>query len=110
MPNVIWAGPPANAKQYQWILQRQRTAPPAAVAKAPSRPVLAPVAQPSQPTTVTVAVAAPPQAAPVVVDIRGPDGQVRSFKVAGGAEAIQPRHIIVRAGETVTIQVTAKNP
>jgi hypothetical protein len=45
-------------------------------------------------------------AAPLVVNLRGPDGEVRSFPLAGGPEAIQRREVIVRPGETATINVT----
>ena len=37
---------------------------------------------------------------------RGPNGEVRSFPVAGGPEAIQRREVIVRPGDSATINVT----
>ena len=63
--------------------------------------VLAPVAPP--PLIVTVST--PPEPKPLYVDIRGPEGQVRSFAVAGGAATIHTRDIVVRAGETATIRL-----
>jgi hypothetical protein len=46
-------------------------------------------------------------AAPPTVNLRGPDGVVRSFPLEGGPEAIQRREVIVRPGESASIQVTA---
>jgi hypothetical protein len=40
-----------------------------------------------------------------MVDIRGPDGQVRSFALANGRDTIQARTIVVRPGEKLTIQL-----
>jgi hypothetical protein len=45
-------------------------------------------------------------AAPPTVNLRGPDGVVRSFPLEGGPEAIQRREVIVRPGESASIQVT----
>jgi hypothetical protein len=45
-----------------------------------------------------------PAVQPVLVDIRGPDGTVRSFPVAGGRENLS-RVIVVRPGESVTIEM-----
>ncbi len=38
-----------------------------------------------------------------VVAVRGPDGQLRSFPLAGGPETIQSRTIVVHPGEKLTI-------
>ena len=46
-----------------------------------------------------------PTAAPVYVDIRGPDGQVRRFPVEGGRAAIQAAPaVVLRPGQSVTIR------
>jgi hypothetical protein len=46
----------------------------------------------------------PPPSKPMTVSIRGPDGVVRTFPLAS-PEAIQPRTIIVRPGEKLTIGI-----
>ncbi len=62
----------------------------------------------SQQVTITI-VPAPvqPAAEPVVIGIRGADGQVRRFPVEGGAAAIQSGQIVLRPGQSVTIHWTA---
>ena len=42
---------------------------------------------------------------PLMVTLRGPDGKLRSFPVEGGQKAIQPRTIVVRPGERLTISI-----
>ena len=58
------------------------------------------------PQTISVVVATAAQAAPapVYVDIRGPDGQMRRFPVEGGRTAIQYRQLLLRPGEMLTIR------
>jgi hypothetical protein len=76
----------------------------------PSQPAPAPVAHAAQVgVTISFAVTAPGQPAtePVYVDLRGPDGQVRRFPVEGGREAIQYRQVVLRPGQSVTIQWVA---
>jgi hypothetical protein len=52
--------------------------------------------------------AQPPNAAqPVYVDIRQPDGTVRTIPLEGGRDAIQTQEVVVRAGQSVTIQFPA---
>ena len=56
---------------------------------------------------VTVAVPAQPAAHPspgFAVNLRGPDGQVRRFAVEGGRDVIRVRSVILRPGESLTIQ------
>jgi hypothetical protein len=75
-----------------------------------SRPAFTAVAHAGpQPEIVSVIVTTPvqPTAAPVYVDIRGPDGQVRRFPVEGGRAAIQYRQVILHAGEMLTLHWTA---
>jgi hypothetical protein len=43
-------------------------------------------------------------------NIRGPGGDVRRIPLARGKDTIQPRSIIVRAGESVTLQIMAAAP
>jgi hypothetical protein len=45
------------------------------------------------------------KARPVMIAIRGPDGEVRSYPLAGGREAIRARTIIVHPGEKLTIRI-----
>jgi hypothetical protein len=68
----------------------------------------------SAPARVSVFVAlapssAQPSAAPLSVDLRGPDGQTRRFVVEGGPAAIRYEQVVLRPGRSLTIQlVTAK--
>ena len=56
---------------------------------------------------VTVTPAAPARTtAPLTVNLRGPEGVVHSFPVVGGPDAIQRRVVIVRPGESASINVT----
>jgi hypothetical protein len=49
--------------------------------------------------------AATPQAAePLVVGIRGPDGELRRFPVEGGRAAIETYQVVLRPGASITIQ------
>jgi hypothetical protein len=38
------------------------------------------------------------------VDLRGPDGQVRRFPLEGGSDVIQVRRLVLRPGDSLTIQ------
>jgi hypothetical protein len=58
--------------------------------------------------SVVVTVTAQPAAEPFSVDLRGPDGQVRSFQVEGGREAITYRQTTLRPGQSVTIRLAAR--
>jgi hypothetical protein len=62
------------------------------------------------PFSVSVTVVAPAQPAqePLSVDIRGTDGLVRRFPVEGGQGAIQTRQLVLRPGESVSVQIAAK--
>jgi|GEM_PF-5016835 len=46
---------------------------------------------------------------PAVIAIRGPEGDVRTFKVEGG-RAAYPSRVILRPGERITIQLTPAAP
>lgn len=46
-----------------------------------------------------------PEGATEMVTIRGPNGEVRSFPIAGGRKAIKARTIIVRPGQTLSLTV-----
>jgi hypothetical protein len=51
---------------------------------------------------------APPQPAPITVRLRGPGGEVRTFPVEGGPEAIQvARPVVLHRGQAVTIRLRA---
>jgi hypothetical protein len=70
-------------------------------------PAVAPSVRPaSSPLTVSVVVTPPPRpvAEPLAVDIRSPDGEVRRYPVEGGRAAIQSGQVVLRPGESVTIQ------
>jgi hypothetical protein len=55
--------------------------------------------------TIQVAPAAPqPTKAPLEVNLRGPDGQVRRFPVEGGYAAIRWTQVVIRPGQSVTIR------
>jgi hypothetical protein len=69
---------------------------------APTR--IAPAAPLPQAISVVVSIPQRPATAPVYVDIRGPDGQVRRFPVEGGRAAIQYRQVILHPGEMLTIR------
>jgi hypothetical protein len=62
------------------------------------------------PTAISVVVTTPPRPAkaPAYIDLRGPDGQVRRFPVEGGRDVIQYQQVVLRPGQSVTIQVAAK--
>jgi hypothetical protein len=64
----------------------------------------------SQSVALSVVVTTPAQPArePVYVNLRGPDGQVRRFLVEGGREAIEFRQVVLRPGESLTVQLAAK--
>jgi hypothetical protein len=57
-----------------------------------------------------VVVRVAPEPAPVYVTVRGPDGELRRFPLEGGREAIQTRQIVVRPGESATLQIVAAGP
>jgi hypothetical protein len=81
--------------------------PPRATAQAAPAP--APVVRGRyQPVSISlVTPAAAPQGqqvAPRTVRLRGPDGEVRSYQVEGGPEAIQyVRPVVLRSGQSITI-------
>jgi hypothetical protein len=72
----------------------------------------APLATPHYTATTAVSAATPnvivsigePASKQPLVDIRGPDGKIRSFPVAGGKEVIRPRTIVLHPGDSLTIQ------
>jgi hypothetical protein len=73
------------------------------------QPVPAPAKVQVAPPTITIAVVAEParpEKEPLVINLRGPDGQVRRFAVEGGREAIHVRSVILRPGQSVTIRWT----
>ena len=106
--------PPANGNTKMWpynvgsTVPRDTAARPAALTPLPVAR-RAPASLPPQwdgTLLVTVTPAPARTTAPLVVNLRGPDGLVRSFPVAGGPEAIQRREVIVRPGESATVNVT----
>ena len=107
--------PPAtgNTKMWPWNVGYTGVVQPAPRPAAPTPPPVARRAPTYLPPhwdgslLVTVTQPAPaPAAAPLTVKLRGPEGVVRSFPVEGGPEAIQRREVIVRPGESASINVT----
>jgi hypothetical protein len=74
----------------------------------PVRPITVARAAP-QPVVIAVLATTPVPGAkqPFVVDLRGPDGSTRRFAVEGGRAAIQTQTVVLRPGESVTIQSVA---
>jgi hypothetical protein len=74
------------------------------------RPQPAPVVvvRPAAPVTIslTPAAPAPAESGAAYISLRGPDGQVRRFAVEGGAAEVSARVIVLRPGESLTIQLT----
>ena len=72
----------------------------------PPQPAPTPVFRAPQAVTVAVTLTQPAQPAvpPLAVNLRGPDGQVRRFAVEGGRDVIQVRSVVLRPGESLTIQ------
>jgi hypothetical protein len=104
---VLLTATPAFAGEH--VRSARRSTVPASAAAAPAAPAYASA---SRAAVVTVSWSMPTpaatQAPQTAVSLRGPDGQTRRYVVEGGALAIQTRQVVVRAGESVTIQVTAR--
>jgi hypothetical protein len=60
------------------------------------------------PVSVVVTVPGQPAKPAVYANLRGPDGQVRRFAVEGGRAAIQYQQVVLRPGQSVTVQVAAR--
>jgi hypothetical protein len=73
-----------------------------------SQPAPVVVVRPAAPVTISLTPAAPAPAGGegAYISLRGPDGQVRRFAVEGGAEAVSARVVVLRPGESLTIQLT----
>jgi hypothetical protein len=107
--------PNGNTKMWPWNVGYtgpREAAPRAAALTPPPVTRRAPASLPPRwdgTLLVTVTRPAPAQTtAPLVVNLRGPDGVVRAFPLAGGPEAIQRQEVVVRPGESATINVTAR--
>jgi hypothetical protein len=79
-----------------------------------SHPVAQPATQPApapsprflpppEPFTITLAVTPPVAKEPVFVQLRGPDGNVRSFPLEGGRDAITYSPVVLRPGQSLTM-------
>jgi hypothetical protein len=104
--------PMGNTKMWPWNVGYtgpRQTAPPPATLTPPPGARRAPATLPPRwdgALLVTVAQPSPARTtAPLTVNLRSPEGEIRSFPVAGGPEAIQRREIIVRPGESASINV-----
>jgi hypothetical protein len=108
---------PVGAKAFQAAMIQQEFWQHQAQRRAEARPApdyRTPASRPAAPAAFTVVVTLPApvpalrsESPTLAVDLRGPDGQLRRFAVEGGREAIQPRTVVVRPGETATIQFQA---
>jgi hypothetical protein len=98
------AQPPGASKLWPWNVQGA-----SAVAPSPARvatPAPAPAPRQSAftgPLDVTIVERAAPT--PLVVTLRGPGAEVRTFQVPAGRQAIRTREVIVHPGEQLTIPV-----
>ena len=108
-----YPAPNGNTKMWPWNVGSTVPREPAARPAALTPPPVARRAPASLPPRwdgsllVTVTRPAPARTtAPLVVKLRGPDGEVRSFPLAGGPETIQRREVVVRPGESATLNVT----
>jgi len=86
-------------------------------AHAPRQPTVRPqpapapvVRQASAPVSISLTFAAPAQPATetAYINLRSPDGQLRRFAVEGGPEAVSSRVVVLRPGESLTIQLTVR--
>jgi hypothetical protein len=71
------------------------------------QPAPAPVVRrPALPVTITLTAPTPAQSATeaAYINLRGPDGRLRRFAVEGGASEMQSRVVVLRPGESLTIQ------
>jgi len=59
------------------------------------------------PGPLVVTVTMPKQTQTLMVDVRGPDGELRTYPVEGGLAGIQTRQVIVRQGETASFRILA---
>jgi hypothetical protein len=75
-------------------------------AGAPPAPVAARIVSVRTAVSVLVTLPATPAAETFRVNLRGPDGLVRQFPVAGGRAAIQFRQVFLRPGESLAIRWT----
>ena len=59
------------------------------------------------PGSLVVTVTTPRQTPTLLVDVRGPDGELRTYPVEGGLAGIQTRQVIVRQGGTASFRILA---
>lgn len=105
---------PPDVKGYQALMMRQSYFQQAASLAGPS---LAPTTA-SRHSTVNVPTDSPPAEVHIAINlpgnwnppaslaIREPSGEVRTFSVEGGQAALRSHVIVVRPGESVTVQLT----
>jgi hypothetical protein len=72
----------------------------------PATPIVRAVPQ-TEAVAIKVEPGRPASSEPAVVQLRGPDGQVRSFALEGGREAIKYTGVVLRAGQSLTIHVAS---
>ncbi|MDB5311229.1 MAG: hypothetical protein JWO38_5431 [Gemmataceae bacterium] len=106
---------PPDAKGYRSFQMRQAMVQEAsrlaALTASATHPVAVYHSATTPPTEVHVAINIPGSwNPPAAVAIEGTDGEVRTFAVEGGREALHSRVIVVRPGERVTVQLTPARP
>jgi hypothetical protein len=103
---------PPNAKGYniQQILKQDYMRHIRAEEMASNYPIHAPyVRTATAPSVVTVSINTPSRwNPPAAIAIRGPEGDVRTFAVEGGRDALHSRVIVLHPGEKVTLQYTLR--
>jgi hypothetical protein len=62
---------------------------------------------PMETVGVTVSLPRPAVKEPTFIQLRGPDGRVRSFPIEGGTDAITYTSVVLRPGQSVTIHLAA---
>ena len=106
-PRSPYLPPDAKGYRIQQITQAwaQQTARAEAAAHPPVSATWA--AHTAHPVQVEISMVIPNAAEnpPAVVALRGPDGEVRTFRVEGGRDALHSRVIVVHPGESITIRV-----
>lgn len=107
--------PDARGYQATMALQQARQTQTRPTATRPEvRPQPTRTIQPAPTSGVVVAVrvpTTPAQPEPTFVTIKGPDGEVRRFPLASGSAVIkQPQVIVLRPGESTTIQIVQSAP
>jgi hypothetical protein len=103
------AGPALAGDRYHYVPRYVPQGSYAAAAPAVPPAATVRIQRPAPAVEIVYSVAPAPRPAeenrPVYVDIRGPDGTVRTLPLEGGSDGLRSRDVIVRPGESVRIQL-----